>query len=71
MTPQNNGLILQCGNAAEAAVQRCSYEKVVLGKRHSENLQQICSMDVLLNLLHIFRTAFPKNTFGQMLLQAI
>ena len=42
----------------------------VLRKRCSENMQQIYSKFTVnaVNLLHVFRTPFPKNTFEELLL---
>ena len=40
----------------------------VLRKRCSENIQHGCSP---VNLLHIFRTPFPKNTFGGLFLKLV
>ena len=65
----------------EAAVQRCSQEKVFW--KYAANLQENAHTEVqsnfieitlrhrcsVVNLQHIFRTPFPKNTSGWMLLE--
>ena len=69
--------------SSEAATQRCSWEKVfwkyaAIGVlRCSIKLQSNFTEIALrhgcspVNLLHIFRTPFPKNTSGQLLLKAV
>ena len=34
----------------------------------TETVTKRCSLEKMLNLLHIFRTPFPKNTSGRLLL---
>ena len=58
----------------EAAIQRCSFEKVFL--KYAVNLQQSNFIEItfwhgcsLVNLMHNFRTPFPKNTSDGLLLQ--
>ena len=60
--------------ASEAATHKCSQEKVFW--KYAANLQLCNFIEIALrhgcstvSLLHIFRTPFPRNTYGWLLLK--
>ena len=76
MIPQKRATLKKLSNNTEAAIQRCSFSNAISVKYIEITLIENNFIEITLrpgrfpiNLLHSFRTTFPKNTSERLLLK--